>query len=186
MKKIAVTLASLFLLYSLWAQETTVVPQSSPNTQPTRKERRKAELEKEYRNTEKMIDSMAFVLEANYVGNQAGNRRMVLSNLNFVAVDSLYSVFQVGSNSGLGANGIGGITLEGKVTGWKVVKDSVRKSFFVRWGINTNLGHYDISMNVSARGNASASISGIQAGTLVYDGYLVKLSESRVYQGRTY
>jgi hypothetical protein len=131
-----------------------------------------------------MLDSMRFVLEANYLSNQRGNRRIVPSNLNFVTVDSVYSVLQVGSGNGIGVNGVGGITLEGKVNAWKLVKDSVRKSFWVSWNINTNLGHYDITMNVSASGNATATISGLQAGKLNYDGTLVRLSETRVYQGR--
>jgi hypothetical protein len=130
-----------------------------------------------------MIENRNFVLEANYLGNQRGNRIVVNSTFNFIRVDSIKAVIQVGSDTRLGYNGVGGITTEGEITGWKLDKNFKKKSFYLSMSVITNLGIYDIRMDVDASGNATAYLSGLQRGQLIYEGNLVPIEESRVYKG---
>jgi hypothetical protein len=155
----------------------------------TRKEKkrleRKAEAEQKYAKTANLIDSMKFVLEANYLDNQRGNRIIVPTALNFIKVDSSDVVLQVGRNTGMGTNGVGGATAEGTISRYKVTKNDRNKSFDIVMNVSTNIGSYDVLMNVSSDGNARATISGMYPGKLVYEGDIVSLDESRIYKGRS-
>lgn len=182
MKHIAVLLISFFMVNLGFVQ-------AQDETRESRKERRKmerkAEDERKYEVTGNLLDSMNFVLEAEYLNNQRGYRVIVPSSLNFIKVDSSNAVLQVGRNSGMGRNGVGGTTAEGRVSKYKVTKNEKKKSYNVVMSILSNLGNYDVFMNVTSDGSATATISGIYPGKLIYEGDIVSLDETRTYQGRT-
>ena len=84
------------------------------------------QLEKELRKEQKaedaaqqavVVDAMVqyhkFVLEANTLRDKRGNSIQVSSNINFIASDSITGVVQVGSNTYIGSNGVGGVTVQG-------------------------------------------------------------------------
>lgn len=148
-------------------------------------EKKNNKTELEYKATTNMLDSMSFVLEAYNLRDAWGNMAIVPSTLNFIMVDSSIAVIQIGSNSRIGPNGVGGVTAKGTVSGWRLQKNSKHKSFTVFMTITTPIGIYDVNMFVSANGKATATISGLSRGKLIYDGDLVPLSESRVYEGRS-
>ena len=95
------------------------------------------------------------------------------------------AVIQTGSNTRVGYNGVGGVTAAGNIAKWKVMKDDKRKCFVISMSVSTTLGFYDIFINVSASGYASATISGLTAGKLIYQGRLFSFDEARTYQGST-
>lgn len=148
--------------------------------------KKKQELMKHYNFTSQLIENKRFVIEANYLSDNYGNRIVVNSNLNFIRVDSATAVLQVGSNSGIGYNGVGGITAEGRISNWKVNKNEKRKNFSITFTVMTSIGIYDIVMFVGAEGNTTATLSGMSAGRLIYDGDMVAPSKSRVYKGQTF
>lgn len=181
MKRIMILLAAFFMIgvVSIQAQD------EKQTGKEKKKAERKAETDKNYLRTANLLDSMQFVLEANYLDNQRGYRVIVPASLNFIKVDSSYAVLQVGRNTGMGTNGVGGTTAEGKVSRYLVKKNDKKKSFDVTMNIMTNLGSYDVLMNVNADGRARATISGIYPGKLIYEGDIVSLDDTRTYQGRT-
>ncbi|ANQ47502.1 DUF4251 domain-containing protein [Flammeovirga yaeyamensis] len=69
------------------------------------------------------IDSMAFVLEANQVYDRYGNIENVNGNINFVSVNGDRAVFQLGFDGVVGLNGVGGITMEGKISDYEVKEE---------------------------------------------------------------
>lgn len=146
---------------------------------------RKAEEQRKYIQTENLLDSMQFVLEAHYLNNQRGHRVIVPTSLNFIKVDSSNAVLQIGRNTGMGRNGVGGTTAEGTVSKYEVTKNEKNKTFDVTMNVNTNLGNYDIFMNVTSDGSARATISGNYPGKLTGEGDIVSLDDTRTYQGRT-
>ena len=139
--------------------------------------------ETEYRATEGMIDSTSFVLRADYLSNHYGFRKIVEPTLNFIEVDSSQVIIQTGNNLGMGYNGVGGLTLRGKVVSWRVTKNDLSKSFMISMGISSSLGYYDVFMNVSADGRASARLSGTTRGDLIFECFMGPLNEARTYQG---
>jgi len=83
-----------------------------------------ARIESEYTATEKLIDSAAFVLTADFLSNQYGYRRIVEPLLNYIEVDSSQAIIQTGNSFGIGYNGVGGLTISGKINTWNVNKDT--------------------------------------------------------------
>lgn len=139
-----------------------------------------------YQQTSNMIDSMNFVLEANYLGNKYGFRIPVTSNLNFIKVNGKKVVLQTGRNEGLGYNGLGGLTAEGTITDWKVTKNQKNKTFYITMDISSNIGFYTVWMDISGSGRATAYLTGLGPGALEWDGYCVTPEETRTFQGRAF
>lgn len=179
MKNLAISISLLFafvIFNPLYSQDI-------KQDKETRKQEKKEQIQREYQITKSVLESKQFVLEARWLGNQYGERIPVTSNINFIMVDSSRAVIQVGSNSGLGSNGVGGITTDGQLTSWELNSNDKKNSFNLRMNITTNLGMYDVLMNISADGNATATLKGLRRGQLVYTGSIVPMADSYVYQG---
>lgn len=148
-----------------------------------KREREKMEEERRLKEMKKLLESRQFVLEADYLSGRYGSLIPVVSNLNFIMIDSTTSVIQVGSASGMGYNGVGGITDEGRVTKFEL--DERKNGYSLKVYTNSSLSSFTIFFNVSASGNATARISGMRGGTLTYHGDLTPINESYIYQGHT-
>jgi hypothetical protein len=177
MKYKLLTLALLLISSPIYAQDNAKNKES--------KAEKAARIEKEYKATEKLIDSAAFVLTADFLSNQHGYRRIAEPLLNFIEVDSSQCIIQTGNSSGMGYNGVGGLTISGKINTWKVNKDPIHKTFMIRMSISSALGFYDVFMSVNASGKAMATLSGITRGQLIFEGSLCPLKESRTFEGRS-
>ncbi len=133
-----------------------------------------------------MLHSRKFVLEANYLSNQHGNRTIVSSNLNFIMVDSNEVVIQIGSNNSVGSNGVGGITTTGRITTYDLKKVGKNQGYYVlKMSAMTPIGMYDIWMQINPNSNTDASISGINYGKLNYHGVIRTFEDSKVWKGRS-
>lgn len=144
-----------------------------------------ARIEMEYRATERLIDSTAFVLTADFLSNQHGYRRIADPILNFIEVDSSQAIIQTGNSFGMGYNGVGGLTISGKINNWNVSKDPVHKTFMIRMSISSALGFYDVFMSVNASGKTIATLTGTTRGELIFEGSLGPLNQSRTFEGRS-
>lgn len=130
------------------------------------------------------IDDRQFVLEALFLADKRGQRIVVDPILNFVGIDHDKAAFQFGNGSDIGYNGVGGVTVDGNVSNYKV---SVNKKgiYSIDFRISAPIGSVFVSMTVTSTGQADAVISGNTSTKLKYSGNLVPLSESRVYKGST-
>lgn len=185
MKTLIVTISALFLAIGIPAQEIKTDTLSKKEARALKKQLKEAELIEQFDSLAELLNSRQFVLEANFLDNLKGRRAYVVSNLNFIKVDTTYSVIQIGSNRGIGYNGVGGVTAEGNISRWKLSSDEKKKSFYLEMSVVTNIGIYDVFMDIFVDGEASAVISGLRPGRLQYDGRIVPLDESAVYQGHT-
>lgn len=176
MKKLTLILAFIVSANFLFAQ-------TDSNSSLTRKEIRKAQIEKEFQATKQMLENRDFVLESYALQNRWGFQRQVSSNLNFVAVDSTEAIIQVGSNSRIGPNGVGGVTARGPITKWKLYQNPKSKSFNLQMTVMTKIGFYDLNFNISADGNADALLTGLTSGQLTFQGNMVPWQDSSVYVG---
>ena len=131
-----------------------------------------------------MVLYQRFVLEANTLTDKRGNTLQVSSNINFIAADSLTGVIQVGSNTYIGRNGVGGVTVEGSISNYKFTLHEKSGSYNITYYLRTPLGSYDVRMTAFPDGRADADISSSTwGGRLRYSGYLVPLGISRVFKG---
>ena len=124
------------------------------------------------------------MIEADYLQDQNGSPVPVNSVLNYILVDSVRVVLQTGSNFRSGYNGVGGVTAQGNIQNYKVVKDPKNLSYNVSFSVMTNVGIFDVSMNISANTNATAIITGLSRGSLTWKGYIQNLYKSDVYKGQ--
>lgn len=131
----------------------------------------------------KLLESKSFVLEAKKVQNEHGNQYLVNTNLNFLIVEANSSTIQIGSDAGIGPNGVGGITLKGTISNWKFTTDEARGSFSIHLTVTTPESVNEIFIDVSSFGNAKATVSGNKIRKFTYIGKLVSLNDSKVYVG---
>lgn len=149
------------------------------------KEARKAELYTNYVALDSVLEMKRFVLQAFFLQNQYGNRINVTSILNFIKVDSTTGVIQTGFNTAdPGFNGVGGVTAEGTINRWKLNKNPKKLSYYLRFGLVTNIGVYDISMSINADNSAQATLTGLSSGKLIFNGHLVIPENATIFKGQ--
>ena len=134
------------------------------------------------------MDDRQFTLEADRVVFKYGQTAYVNSNTNFVSVNGKEAVVQVAFNIPVsGPNGLGGVTVDGKVSSYDVKADK--------------RGNLHLSMNVagagiSARvdielmpGSNRASVDilpNFNSNRLTLNGVLLPLHKSTVFKGRSF
>jgi hypothetical protein len=133
-----------------------------------------------------MVEYGRFVLEADRLRDKRGNTVNVPSTLNFIALDSIHGVIQIGSNGYVGMNGVGGITVEGPISNYEYTQNQKNKVYNVSYVVRSVTGTYDVRMIVYPEGRADATISSSWPGQVNYNGYLVPPGLSRVYKGMSY
>lgn len=176
-------MAGLFLLTGLFFFSVYGNSQDGKPDKKSRKEARRAEMETNFRILDSLLHSGKYVLEADYLQNKYGSRIFVTSTLNFIRVDMPKGVLQTGSDTRMGYNGVGGVTAEGNIGDYKIMRNKKNLNCTVTFNLVTNLGSYNIILNVSADNKATATISGTTSGRLTWDGHLVTLNKSRVFKG---
>ena len=153
-------------------------------TRQEKKAARKVQLEQNFHVIDTLLMAKRFVLEADYLRTREGELIPVTSGLNFIKINQNHGVLQTGANAGLGYNGVGGVTAEGNVDDWKIFKNVKNLNFTVQFHVLTNIGNYDVVLNVNADNNASATITGLGPGNLTWQGHLYTLDSSRVFKGQ--
>lgn len=133
------------------------------------------------------INDSTFTLEADKVIFKYGQIAYVNSNTNFVSVNKKDAVVQVAFNVPFpGPNGIGGVTVQGSVSGYKVTTD---KKGTTRMTMNV------MGVGISARiwitmykGTHEANVEilpNFNSNRITLNGVLLPREKSNVYQGRT-
>jgi hypothetical protein len=182
MKSILILTAALMLTMPAAAQELSKKEQRKLNKE-LKKEQKAKEAEAKAAVVQLMVEQQRFVLEADRLRDKRGSTVNVPSTLNFIAVDSLDGVLQIGSNAYVGLNGVGGITLEGSVTGYEFKLNERNGSYNVKYFLRSPSGSYDVQMVVFGDGRADATVSSTWPGKLNYSGFLVPPGASRVWKG---
>jgi hypothetical protein len=183
MKIAKAIILSLFLVFGMCHISGVAFSQDKKMSHQEKKDAEKARREANYMILDSLLNSRQFVLEADYLQNFRGERISVVSNLNFIKLTGTRGILQTGSNSGMGSNGVGGVTAEGDIGYWKLTKNPKNHSYYVHFNLMTSLGPFDVSLSVNADNNANATISGITAGNLTWSGHLNTLNNSSVFKG---
>ncbi len=175
----------IIILILAFASNVILAQTGDENPAATRKEKRNAEIDKQFELNKSMLENRNFVLEADRLLDRYGNTAIVSSTINFVAVDSATAIIQIGSNHRLGPNGVGGVTAKGKITKWKLTENEKQKSFNLTINVMTTIGIYDLSFMIGPSNTATASLTGLKAGQLTFEGRLIPYTESSVYEGQS-
>jgi hypothetical protein len=130
-----------------------------------------------------MMEYRRFVLEADQLRDKHGQTVNVSSMINFIASDSIIGVIQIGSNNYVGMNGVGGITVEGRIANYESIYNEKNGTYSVTYNINSPLGAFTVRMTAFPGGRADATVSSNWPGKVSYSGYLVPPAASKVYKG---
>jgi hypothetical protein len=183
MRKFIILVMMALISVTVISQESTK-EQKKAAREAKKEEKKRAEAERAII-IDASIQAHQFVLEADFLGNKYGERIVVLPSLNFIGIDNDTGTFQFGNGMDVGYNGVGGITVDGKVVDFKT---SVNKNGIhsIEFRVSSSLGTIFVRMSVAPNGNADAVISGNTSTKLNYFGRLVPLNESRVFKGTTF
>lgn len=184
MKSVIIIFAACMIAISGFSQE----PAAREKRRLMKELKKEQEAEEAARKSEIvtwMVENQRFVLEADRLRDKYGNTSYVSSMINFLAADSLSGVIQIGSDRYVGLNGVGGITVDGRISRYEFSQNEKNGTYHVSYYLGSPTGNYDVNMVVFPDGRAQAAVSSTWPGQLNYLGYLVPPAASRVFKGTT-
>ena len=126
-----------------------------------------------------------FVLEANQVTFKSGNTVFVNSNTTFISVKGNRAVVQISpSNFAAGPNGVGGVTVNGTVSGMKTMVDKKGRTTvsFNVMGIGIN-AQIDIYLTPGTNQASATIYPNFNSNTVWVQGQIVPYENSDVFEG---
>lgn len=169
----------------LTAQERTTAKEKRKMTREERKLARQKEDEKLFQTAIDALKKQDFVLEAQTLTFKKGQTISVTPSTNFISMSGDRATVQVSFVTGRPLqNGLGGVTVEGKVSDIKMSTDKkgrVSYSFYVQ---GLGISAY---VNISLVGNNKASatiLPSFHSNTLILNGNLVPSEKSNTFEGR--
>lgn len=134
------------------------------------------------------LNARQFVLEADQLTFQNGRTTFVSSNTNFVSMNGDSGTVQIAFNTAYsGPNGIGGVTVDGRVSDLKMTTDkrgNVSCSFSIQ---GSGISAMVFLTLPAGNNNATVSVNpNFNSRDLSLSGKLVPLEESSVFKGRSW
>ena len=106
--------------------------------------------------------------------------------INFVGIKGDEGALQLGFDGLIGWNGVGGVTIDGKVTKYEVKEGKNNSSPTVSLRFQgRGVGSASINVTLNSSGQASARISGDFGDRITFSGIIKSLDESTVYKGQS-
>lgn len=179
MKKIIFFLTAIIIGVNLQAQDT--------DSRKEQKAERKA-IETAKRDSlrtvqESWVKDKTYVLEAQQVYNKIGEVFQMTPSTNFVYLDGENAIVQLSFNGLIGWNGVGGITIKGRITKYEFDDSNKNKPIYIRMTIQGSEGFHDIVLWVSNSGMGEAQVTDIRGNLIKFTGDIVSLSNTRVFIG---
>lgn len=185
MKKIAVSVIVLLFTIAVTGQDKgSLTKQERKALRLEEKNQREAALAMA---TAEALRSGNFVLKADRLRGRGGSMINVDPTINFVAVQGKEAFVQVAPSSGFGLNGLGGVTLRGRITSMDVEQGKRHGSYNIVMNTLGQAGNLTIFMNVNKTGQlASASVKTNWGSWVELNGYVVPWAGAgtRIHKGR--
>ncbi len=152
-----------------------------------KKEARIQALEDNHERMVALVENRTFVIEANTLYDRFQNRYEVSPTINFVKIDGDEGVVQFGFNQLVGYNGVGGLTFEGRISGYKITRKKSQGPITITTNISSPglSGPATLNVTISNNGLARATIIGSFGSRITFAGTVYDLEETRVYQGQS-
>ncbi len=197
---VAILLATTLVSAPLYAQSEKKDKQTEKAEKKAAKEREKAEkkaakerekAEKErlaFEQAPRCIQERKFVVEASRLIFDKGKSSYVSATTNFVMINVDEGSVQVASNKAFaGPNGIGGITVDGRITDYRL---SVTKKGIIQCRMNVMGSGISAQLTLTVpKGSNKASvriIPNFKKQDLTLEGELVPLRQSSIFKGRSF
>ncbi len=179
MKKAIAIVFILSICFQLSAQET----KSRKEIRAEKKAQEKIQQDARRIVQEQWVKDTTFVLEAQRVSNKLGEVFQLNSTTNFVYVDNGKATIQLGFDHLVGWNGVGGITITGRITKYEFDNEKKNKPIFIRMSIQGSVGMQDITFWISSTGNGEAQVVDMRGNRIQFSGDIVSVKESSVFKG---
>ena len=164
-----------------------VFAQTKEEKKAAKKAKKEAKMLRDKENTAILmgiVESKQFVLEANTLFDRTGASYILNSTINFVGFDGVNSTIQLGFDQLVGWNGVGGVTLDGKINEMKIKEQKDGIGFTVNGSVlNKGGGLVTMVFRVSSSGNARVDMSGSFGEKISFQGNIIALGKSNVYKG---
>ncbi len=161
-----------------------IYSQDVKESKSEKKEQKQKESDKQLQAFYKLIESRQFIIEATQVYGDQGDVYNVMPSVNFFAVDSVYSTIQLSFVGIVGWNGIGGVTLDGRIDRFDLNEFTSAKPLSLNGSINLRSGgNSQFTMYVYSSGMATVTLTGNWGSSITFQGRLFTLADSKVYKG---
>jgi len=185
MKTIAT--AIMLLLFSAAVTAQGGVPLTRQEKKALRQEEKRQQEAIMAHNTTVALKNEHFVLKADHVMGKYGASFVVNPVTNFVAVEGRDAYVQLASSSAIGYNGMGGVTLKGRITSMEIRQGGRNGYHTIEISTMGNGGPLNITLNVNPTGEvATAYIRTHYGNRIEMTGELVPWTGTgkTVYKGR--
>ncbi|OHX67917.1 DUF4251 domain-containing protein [Flammeovirga pacifica] len=150
------------------------------------KQQAKAEEEARLAMAKQAMHDQEFVLEANQVFDRYGNVAQVTNNINFIKMNKNTCVVQLGFDGIVGYNGVGGITLDGKISDLKITENE-HGGLSMDFNVQGSMMQARVRINLNGGDNwADASVrSQTENIEIKFRGNIIPSNLSNIFQGAT-
>jgi len=176
----------LFIICIFLSYSVTFAQESQKLSKHEKKEQKQKEAQEQKKAIIELLKNKEWVIEAHTVLDRYSNSFQLNPSLNFVGVKGDEGALQLGFNGLIGWNGVGGVTIDGKVTKYELIEGNAKQgpSVSIRFQ-GRGVGSANISINVNTSGQATARVSGDFGERITFSGMIVSLENSTVYKGQS-
>lgn len=151
-----------------------------------KKQQKKEQQKKNKAANLQVIKDQSFAIEANTIQGRSLYTYQVNPNINFIKVEGENFVLQTANSFAVGYNGLGGITIVGKIADFKVIEGKEGKAIHISAQVNSAvLGNSTVFMTISGNGNSTARLTDNWGNRIVFNGDMYPLENSNIYQGQS-
>ena len=177
-KKLIILTPLLFIGLMAMAQSTSDKKMSKAEKKEARKEKQKANLNKIL----EAIEDRAFAIKAHTFVDKQGLSIPISPSTNFVAVSEDEGVVQFAFGDNPGLNGLGGLTIEGKIVKYELKKHKKGLSLQMRL-FGSAFGSTDLILGVNSSGIATVKVNTIRGGQFTFNATFSDLESAKIFQG---
>lgn len=135
-----------------------------------RKAYREKKLAEDHAITGAILEGKAWVLEAHTLQDLYGESYTISPNINFIGIEDDQLTVQLGPHHDVGYNGVGGITLDSRVSSYEISEGKRKNSgYTITLSLmNSLMGSSRIVVNVSPDDTASATLTTMEGERITY------------------
>lgn len=175
-----------FISFILITINSTVAQEKKKLSRKEKKELKKQQQIEQKKNILDLLQSKAWVIEAHTVFDRYNQSYQLNPTINFVGIKGEEGALQLGFNGLIGWNGVGGVTIDGKVTKYEVKEGKNNKNPTVNLRFQgRGMGSATIVVTVNSSGQATARVNGDFGERITFSGMIKSLEESSVYKGQS-
>lgn len=131
-----------------------------------------------------LVKNKTFVMEASTLRGKYSYSHQVSPNTNFIKIEKDEVTVQTAGGFNPGYNGLGGITLNGKITDYEILSDESETNISVLVHFTSSvLGASTLNLNIQPEGFASANITNNWGTRASFHGKVFGLEDNQVFEG---